>query len=115
MSRARVQKRKQRPAPEFTRMRAETLSMATSRLFQIFVIAICLAAIVPALPQWNELKKIRTELAEVKSREASLAQQHEQLRSEEKALRENKFYLESRARDRLHLYREGERVIQLKD
>lgn len=115
MSRAKVQKRKQRLTPEFTRMRAETLSVATNRLFQILVIVICLGAIVPALPQWNELKKIQAELVEVKSREASLAQEHEQFRSEEKALRENQFYLESRARDRLHLYRVGEGVVRIKE
>ncbi len=113
--RQKAQKSRRRPDPEFTRVRAETLGVATSRLFQIFLIVVCLSAIVPALPQWNELKKIESKLEAVKVREAHLAEQHERYRSEKKALEENQFYLESRARDRLHLYRKGEKVVNIKE
>ncbi|MGE9266937.1 MAG: FtsB family cell division protein [Verrucomicrobiales bacterium] len=115
MSRAQVKKGRRRREPEFTRVRAETLSMATGRLFRILLIAGCLATIVPALPQWNQLKRIEGELAEVQGREARLAQDRERYESEEKALRENRFYLESRARDRLNAYKEGESIIRMED
>ena len=79
----------------------------------IFVIVACLAGVVPTLPQWNELKKIEAELAEVEEKEKKFAADRKRYASEEEALRSNPEYMEARARDRLHLHRSGETIINI--
>lgn len=82
-------------------------------LFWIFVVAACVAAAIPTLPQYRLLQEIEAELAEVRKEEDSLREKGLQLKAEARALKNNTRYLEARARDPLRLQLDGETVIEL--
>ena len=74
-----------------------------------------MSAIVPVIPQWQELKKIEASLAETQEVERQMKADSERYQAEKKALKENQFYLESRARDRLHRYLPEENVVRMEE
>lgn len=84
-------------------------------VFWVFVLAACLAVAIPALPQYQLLKKIETELADAEREEQRLLNKSKQLQAEARALKKNPRYLEERARDPLRYMREGETIIQFRD
>jgi len=84
-------------------------------VFWFFVVAACVAVAIPAIPQYQVLKKIEAELVEARKEEARLREHSLQLKAEARALESNQKYLEARARDPLRYHLEGETVIQLGD
>lgn len=84
-------------------------------VFWLFILAACLAVAIPALPQYQLLKKIEAELAEAEQEEQRLLKKSKQLHAESRALKKNTRYLEERARDPLRYKREGETIIQFLD
>ncbi len=82
-------------------------------VFGIFVLAVCVAFSIPAIPQYRELQKIEAELVEAEKEEQAMLKRCRQLEAEATALRKNQDYLEARSRDPLRYHVPGERVIQL--
>ena len=82
-------------------------------VFSAFVIAVCFALTIPAIPQYRKLKEIEAELADARKEEKILEKKAEEIGAESEALKRNPAYLEARARDPLRYHIEGETVIQL--
>ncbi len=101
--------------PEFSRDPAQRPFMAksTAIVFALLVVAISVTCWVKALPEYNKLKQIEAELADVQREEHALEQERRRYELEASALKTNPRYMENRSRDRLHLYRPGESVIKL--
>ncbi|MCX8237965.1 MAG: septum formation initiator family protein [Akkermansiaceae bacterium] len=104
-------------APEFSvePTRRELFGKPTLCVFWLFVVAVCTALLIPALPQYRLLKEIEAELADAKMNEETLRQERHKLEAEAEALKQNPRYLEARARDPLRYQVEGETVIQMED
>ncbi len=84
-------------------------------IFWLFVVVVCAALIIPAIPQYRLLKKIENELLEAEQSELALRKKRDQLHDESRALKKNPRYLEARARDPLRVQIEGESVIEIKN
>lgn len=84
-------------------------------VFWLFVVAACLAVAIPALPQYQLLKEIEGELADVRQEEKRLERESQQLEAEALALKKNPRYLQERARDPLRYMLKGETIIQIED
>ena len=69
--------------------------------------------VVAALPERRRTEEAEKTLAEVQERERESLARREQHMVEMSALKHDQAYLELRARDRLDLYREGERVMRV--
>lgn len=82
-------------------------------VFWLFVVAVCVAVAIPALPQYHLLKEIEGELAGAKLEEERLEIRSQQFKAEARALKENPHYLQERARDPLRYMRKGETIIQI--
>lgn len=82
-------------------------------VFWLFVLAACLAVAIPAFPEYQLLRKIEEELAEVEREEQRLMAKSKRLEAEAKAIKTNPRYLEARARDPLRYQIKGETIIQL--
>jgi len=106
---------KSRREPEFVRdaPKRGLIGKPTWIVFGVFVLAVSLSFIIPAIPQYQKLQDIEKELAVVEAEEQKLLEKKKQFRAESDALQNNKRYLEDRARDRLRYYREGEKIFQL--
>jgi cell division protein FtsB len=84
-------------------------------VFWVFVVAACLAAAIPAIPQYRILQSMENELADVLEEEKRLEAKKAQLEAEVQALKTNKAYLEARSRDSLRRYKPGENVVEFKN
>ena len=84
-------------------------------VFWLFVLAACLAVAIPAFPQYEILRNIETELADVEGEELRMRMESRQLAAEVEAVKKNPRYLEARARDPLRYQIEGETIIQIED
>lgn len=80
--------------------------------FCLFIAALCLGVIVSRLPHFKDLEKMEAELAEVKQREADALARKDQQEREYRALEQDPNYLEIMARDRLDLYKKGEKIFR---
>ena len=67
-----------------------------------------------ALPQVRELRRMEGELGTVREREQRVMDEKDRKSRELAALRDDPEYLELMARDRLDLYKPGERVVRVK-
>jgi len=101
--------------PEFSRDPAQRPFMArsTAVVFGLLVVAISITCVVKAIPEYLKLQKIEDELSDVHAEEHLLERERRRYELESTALKTNQRYLESRARDRLHLYLRGEQIFQL--
>lgn len=88
---------------------------STLFVFWLFILAICAALLIPAIPQYRLLKNIEEELANVQREEVILREKSDQLETESRELGNNPRYLEARARDIFRYHIEGETVIEFKD
>ena len=114
---SRRQKVQSERSPEFSvdPGRRGFFGKSTLFVFWLFILAICGALLIPAIPQYRLLKEIEAELANVQREEVILREKSNQLETESRELRKNPRYLEARARDPLRYYIEGETVIEFED
>ena len=82
-------------------------------IFWFFIVVVCVALLIPAIPQYRLLKKIEAELVDAQQTELALRNKRDQLEAESRALKKNPRYLEARARDPLRVQLVGETVIQI--
>ena len=111
MGRKRVRRR-----PGGRAMRGWTLGLdlANKTAFAVLIVLGCVAVAILALPQVRELQAMEAELATVQEREQRTMEEKDRKSRELAALRDDPEYLELMARDRLDLYKPGERVIRVK-
>lgn len=104
-------------SPEFSSgtERRNFFGKPTLIVFWAFVVVVCMALLIPAIPQYRLLKEIEAELANTEKEELALRQRKDQLSAESRALKKNPRYLEARARDPLRMQLQGETVIQVED
>ncbi len=84
-------------------------------VFWVFVVVVCAALLIPAIPQYRLLKNIENELLDAEQNELALRKKRDQLHDESRALKKNPRYLEARARDPLRVQLEGESIIEIKN
>jgi len=103
--------------PEFSREPGEKrlFGKVTGVVLGAFVIVLAAAVIVPIAPEYQKLRAIEAEYANIIEEEESLKRKRRQAELESKALMTNLDYLEARARDRGPYYRAGESVIKITD
>jgi len=104
-------------SPEFSSgvERRTLFGRPTLIVFWAFVVVVCMALLIPAIPQYRLLKEIEAELVNTENEELALRQRKDQLSAESLALKKNPHYLEARARDPLRMQLQGETVIQVED
>lgn len=101
---------------KLTRLEARTrVIQGAGRVMLVgFCIAIGFVVVATAFPQRRELEKLEVTLQLAKERESSVLADREHHQIEYRALREDPAFLEIHARDRLNLYRAGERVLKFR-
>ena len=101
--------------PEFTRdrNRSRLFGRATGFVIGVFVIVLAVAVVVPIAPEYQKLREIEAELADIRGEEERVLRKRRQFELEAGALEKNLDYLESRARDVGPFYRPGEQVIKI--
>jgi cell division protein FtsB len=106
---------KQRSAKaNFTRLEARVrfLEGTGSLLFLCLCLSVAFVVVATAFPQKRVLNELELKLEAVKAREQAVLAEREYHEIENRALRTDIEYLETRARDWLGYYREGERVLK---
>lgn len=103
-------------ADQLSRLEARTRFVkAAVRIFAVlFCMSLGFVVVATAVPQRSELKRLEEKVAEATERERVALADKEHKQIELKALREDPEYLELQARDRLDMYREGERVLRFR-
>ena len=79
----------------------------------LFGLSLGLVAVATALPQKRKLGEKEMEYAEIIAREKEIVALKEDKQAAYEALREDPEYLEILARDRLPLYKDGERIFRM--
>ena len=102
-----------RPAGKHLRARTTGIRIVNRAAFTIFLVTGCVAMAVLSVPQMRKLRSLNEELARANAQEAHVRSQKEQKTRELAALRNDPAYLELVARDRLDLYRSGERIYRI--
>lgn len=99
---------------KLTRLEARVrfLEGTGSLLFLCLCLSVAFVVVATAFPQKRVLDEIELKLADVKVREQAVLAEREYHQIENRALRTDVEYIETRARDRLGYYREGERVLK---
>jgi cell division protein FtsB len=110
-----ARKREQLPG-RVVRMEARTRVINAANLI-VFAMACLMAgsvAVALALPQGRKAAELEYQLELAKGKEDRVLAEKEYRDAELRALREDRGYVELRARDRLDLYREGEKVLRIR-
>lgn len=109
-----ARKREQLPG-RVVRMAARTrvINAANLIVFAMACLTAASVAVALALPQGRKVTELEYQLEMTKAREEKVLAEKEYRDTELRALREDREYLELRARDRLDLYREGEKVLRI--
>jgi len=76
--------------------------------------AVGLVVVATAVPQKRRLVELEGKLVQANAREQDALAERESYEIEQRALREDPAFLEIYARDRLNVYREGERVLKFR-
>ena len=101
-----------------TLTRIEARTNAVNGLRRIVFVIFCTAAgftcVAMAFPHRTKLDEMETRLDEAKQREERALADRDNMATEHKAMREDPAFLEVHARDRLGLYREGEKVLKFR-
>ena len=92
--------------------RTKTINSLRRLTFVIFCGAVGFVCVAIALPQRKKLDEMEGRLESVKRRELVVLANRENQATEHQAVREDPAFLEVHARDRLGLYREGEKVLK---
>lgn len=102
-----------RPVGKHLRDRTTGIRIVNRVAFTIFIVTGCVAMAVLSVPQMRKLRSLNEELARANVQESHVRSQKEQRVRELTALRDDPSYLELVARDRLDLYRSGERIYRI--
>lgn len=100
-------------AGQSVRERTTGVRIVTRTAFSVFLITACVALGVLSVPQMRKLRALKEELARARALESHVEQEKDQKRRDLNAIRNDPAYLELVARDRLDLYREGEKVYRI--
>ena len=113
----RRQRAQSRRSPEFSAEpeRLGFFGKPTLFVFWLFILVVCVALLIPAIPQYRLLKEIEAELENVEQENLVLLKKSEQLEAEDRALKKNPAYLEARARDPLRYQIDGETIIHIEE
>ena len=93
--------------------RSRFLRALNRSVFGLLCLGVGSMVVVAALPERRRTEEAEKTLVEVQERERESLARREQHMVEMSALKHDQAYLELRARDRLDLYREGERVLRV--
>lgn len=93
--------------------RSRGLRWVNQLVFGLFCLCLGGMVVVAALPERRRTEEMEKLLARTLERERESLARREQHQMEWEALKQDRDYLELRARDRLDLYREGERVYRI--
>ena len=99
---------------KLTRLEARTrvIRGASRVVCIIFGMALGFVVVATAVPQLREMEKLEVRLEQAREREREIMAERDQRRVELRALREDPRFLELKARDRLDLCRDGEKVLR---
>lgn len=104
---------RRRPAGKHLRARTTGIRIVNRVAFACLVAIACVAVAVLSVPQVRKLRALKEELARSHAQEAHVKSYKDQKSRELAALRSDPSYLELIARDRLDLYRSGERIYRI--
>ena len=93
--------------------RTRAINAANLVVFAMVCLTAGSFAVALALPQGRKLTELEYQLELAKAREDKVLAEKEYRDTELRALREDRAYVELKARDRLDLYREGEKVLRI--
>lgn len=94
--------------------RTKAINSLRRMIFVVFCAAAGFTSVAMSFPHRQKLEEMESNLKEAKHREDLALADRENMATEYKALREDPAFLELHARDRLGLYREGEKVLKLR-
>ena len=106
---------RKRPATRHLKARTTGIRIVNRAAFSVFLLTGCVALAVLSVPQMRTLRFLNEELARANAQESHVRSQREQKKRELAALRDDPAYLELVARDRLDLYRAGERIYRIRN
>ena len=104
---------RRRPVGRHLQARTAGIRIVNRAAFTIFLVTGCVAMAALSIPQMRKLRSLKEELARANAQEHHVRSHKEQKTRELTALRDDPAYLELVARDRLDLYRSGERVYRI--
>ncbi len=107
-----VRVRSRRHADSRMCVRTQSLRKLNVVSFYVLLIFGCLGVIATCLPEFKSLQVSEGELAVVQDEELAMNARVDQQLREYRALEQDPYFLEVYGRDRLDLYKEGERVFR---
>lgn len=114
MARRRPTTKKARRPSRHLRARTTGIRIVNRVAFVVLLTIACVAVAVLSVPQVRELRRLKEELARTEAQERHVLSYKDQKTRELRALQSDPAYMEMVARDRLDLYRSGERVYRIK-
>lgn len=107
-----VRKRRRRPTDSRMYQRTQNLRKLNVVAFYLLLLIGCVGVIATSLPEFYALQLAEEELAHVQSQELVVNASADQQLREYQALEQDPHFLEIYGRDRLGLYKEGEKVFR---
>lgn len=101
------------PSGHHVRARTTGLRIVNRAAFLVLLLTACVAMVVLSVPQLRKLRTLEGELSRASAKENHVRAYKSQKTRELSALRDDPAYLELVARDRLDLYRRGERIYRI--
>ena len=101
------------PVGQHIRARTTGIRIVNRAAFFVLLLTACVAMAVLSVPQVRKLRALNAELARANAEEKHVRAYKGQKTRELNALRDDPAYLELVARDRLDLYRSGERIYRI--
>ncbi|MBK1790365.1 FtsB family cell division protein [Persicirhabdus sediminis] len=101
-------------AGEFNRIQKRTAQMQAGVRLAVclLVLVFCSAVFASAIPHYLKLQEMETELAEQKEREEVSMEKLDRIERMSRGIDEDPAYMELKGRDRLNLYKEGEKIFR---
>jgi septum formation inhibitor-activating ATPase MinD len=98
------------------RLEAQTRVICTFNriIFAVMALVLGMAVVASALPQKRKLEDLQFQLARVQEEEKQVQAEKEYREIEYRAMKEDPEYRELKARDRLNLHREEERIFRVR-
>ena len=114
MARRSPRKTARRRPGKHLRARTTGIRIVNRVAFVVLVATACVAVAALSVPQVRHLRSLREELTRAQAQERNVLAIKDQKNRELRALQSDPSYLELIARDRLDLYRTGERIYRIK-
>lgn len=92
--------------------RTQTMKKLNIAAFYVLLIIACLGVIATCLPEFQALQSSEEELATIQESELAMDSRVDQQLREYRALEQDPYFLEIYGRDRLDMYKQGERVFR---